>query len=64
MPYLGGGVVTFFTQKSDEKCARALPLTRGGAFTPIKATPGPIQPLISFIAVKVIFARRKSRACG
>ena len=64
MPYHNGGVVTFSRKKSDEKCARALPLTRGGDVTPIKATPSPIQPLISFIAVKVIFARRKSRACG
>ena len=28
MPYHNGGVVTFSRKKSDEKCARALPLTR------------------------------------
>ena len=62
MPYGAAVWSIFLHEKIDEKRARALPLTRGGAFTPIKATPGPIQPLISFIAVKVIFAKRKSRA--
>ena len=38
----------FLHEKIDEKRARALPLTRGGAFTPIKATPSPIQPLMCF----------------
>ena len=64
MPYGAAVWSIFLHEKIDEKRARALPLTRGGAFTPIKATPSPIQPLISFIAVKVIFARRKSRDCG
>ena len=38
----------FSRQKIDEKGARALPLTRGEYFTPIKATPSPIQPLMCF----------------
>ena len=48
MPYGAAVWSIFLHEKIDEKRARALPLTRGGAFTPIKATPSPIQPLMCF----------------